>query len=72
MSTQMRSWLHKKTKEERSIVAQKAGVSVGYFWQISGGHKRPSLETSKALQDATHGELTIEGLRPDIFGPTAA
>ncbi|MGJ8515073.1 hypothetical protein R84865_002018 [Carnimonas sp. R-84865] len=72
MSMQMKSWLHQKTKEERLYVAQRAGVTVGYFWQISGGHKRPSIETAKALQDATGGELTIEGLRPDIFGTTAA
>lgn len=67
MTTQMQEWLKKATTPERDRVAAEAGTSVAYLYQIAGGHRNPSLELSKKLQAATSGELTIAGLRPDLY-----
>lgn len=67
MTTQMQEWLKKATAPERDRVAAEAGTSVGYLYQIAGGHRNPSLELSKKLQAASKGELTIPGLRPDLY-----
>ena len=72
MSHQLRIWLSKTPPEQRKQVAQNAGTSVAYLWQLSGGHRKASLEMAKRLQDATEGKLTIEGLRTDIFGDSAS
>jgi DNA-binding transcriptional regulator YdaS (Cro superfamily) len=71
MSHQLRTWLSKTSSDQRQLVAESAETSVAYLWQLSGGHRKASLEMAKRLQDATDGELTIEGLRPDIFGDPA-
>lgn len=67
MTTQMQEWLKKATASERDRVAAAAGTSVGYLYQIAGGHRKPSLELSKKLQAATDGDLTMSGLRPDLY-----
>lgn len=67
MITQMQVWLKKATALERDRVATAAGTSVGYLYQIGGGHRKPSLELSKKLQAAAGGELTMSGLRPDLY-----
>ncbi len=69
MSQQLRDWLAKASTEERESLAKEARTSVAYLWQLAGGHRRASLKLAKKLQDASGGKLTIEGLRPDIFGP---
>lgn len=71
MSHQLRIWLSKTPPDQRQRVAESAETSVAYLWQLSGGHRKASLEMAKRLQDATGGALTIEGLRPDIFGDQA-
>lgn len=68
MSHQLQTWLSKTPQEQRETVAEKAETTVAYLWQLSGGHRKASLEMAKRLQVATEGALTIEGLRPDIFG----
>lgn len=68
MSHQLQTWLSKTPQDQREMVAEKAETTVAYLWQLSGGHRKASLEMAKRLQVATDGALTIEGLRPDIFG----
>jgi transcriptional regulator with XRE-family HTH domain len=63
----MQAWLKKANATERSQVAAKAGTSVGYLYQIAGGHRRPSLELSRKLRNATDGEVSISSLRPDLY-----
>lgn len=72
MSQQLRDWLGQTPNPKRQEVADTAGTSVAYLWQLAGGHRKASLEMAKRLQDASAGALTIEGLRPDIFGSKAA
>lgn len=68
MSQQLRDWLGQTADPQRQELADKAGTSVAYLWQLAGGHRKASLEMAKRLQDASGKKLTIEGLRPDIFG----
>ncbi|GAB2798936.1 hypothetical protein GCM10027040_27370 [Halomonas shantousis] len=68
MSQQLRDWLAQAPEAKREQVAASANTTVPYLWQLAGGHRKASLEKAKRLQDASGGELTIEGLRPDIFG----
>ncbi|NVZ22662.1 transcriptional regulator [Pseudomonas costantinii] len=67
MSSQMHEWLKTAATSERNRVATLAGTSVGYLYQIAGGHRRASLELSKKLQIATGGDLSMSGLRPDLY-----
>jgi hypothetical protein len=64
-----KSWLLAATPAERIAAAKKAGTSVHYFWQISGGHSVPSPKLAIKLESATgvHKEL----LRPDIWTKAA-
>lgn len=66
MCTQLREWLHGATDSERERVAAEAGTSVAYLWQLSGGHRKASIELASRLQFASDGALTVSGLRPDI------
>lgn len=66
MSMQLRKWLNDATDAERESLAKGARTSVAYLWQLAGGHRKASLELASRLQAASSGDLTIEGLRPDI------
>lgn len=68
MTQQLRDWLGQTNNQEREALAERAGTSVAHLWQLAGGHRKASLELAKRLEDASRGALTIEGLRPDIFG----
>lgn len=47
--------------------AEKCGLRQGTISAVTRGRK-PSLKTAAAIQKATGGAITIEDLRPDIFG----
>ncbi|SFY30429.1 hypothetical protein [Azotobacter vinelandii] len=66
MNNHLRDWLASKTAEEREFIARKAGTTVGHLWQLAGGHRKASAELAERLQDASRGEITIAGLRPDF------
>lgn len=66
MSDHLRGWLAKTPEPRRKEVADKAGTSVGYLWQLAGGHRKAASDLAERLQDASDGEITIAGLRPDL------
>ena len=66
MNEHLRDWLASSSAERREEVAVKAGTSVGHLWQLAGGHRRASADLAWRLQDASGGEITIAGLRPDL------
>lgn len=66
MSDHLREWLAKTPADRREEVAKQAGTSVGYLWQLSGGHRKATSDLAARLQDASGGEITIAGLRPDL------
>ncbi len=66
MNAHLRDWLANASPARRDEVAKKAGTSAGYLWQLAGGHRKATPEISERLQEASDGEITIAGLRPDL------
>ncbi|MBF8793442.1 hypothetical protein IRZ70_11570 [Pseudomonas monteilii] len=67
MNDHLRDWLSGATNERRQAVAAAAKTSVGHLWQLAGGHREASADLAERLQDASGGEITIAGLRPDLI-----
>lgn len=65
----MKTFLRQSSTDERERLAVKVDSSVGYFYLIAGGHRRPSTDLCKRLV-AAEPKLSLDGLRPDIWGPT--
>lgn len=66
MNDHLREWLANATADRRQLVADVAKTTVGHLWQLAGGHRKASAELAERLQDASNGEITIAGLRPDL------
>lgn len=53
----LKDWMNKASEDERQRMAAAAGTSVGYLWQMSGGHRTPSprlaAEMEKAMTELT-------------------
>ncbi|BDM23647.1 helix-turn-helix domain-containing protein [Pseudomonas sp. LRP2-20] len=67
MNDHLREWLASATNERRRDVAAAAKTTVGHLWQLAGGHRKASVDLAERLQDASGGEITIAGLRPDLI-----
>lgn len=67
MNDHLREWLAKTPASQRESVAKAAETTVGHLWQLAGGHRKASAELAERLQDASLGEITIAGLRPDLI-----
>ncbi|MNJ72486.1 hypothetical protein D3C77_691430 [compost metagenome] len=67
MNDHLREWLANATNERRQEVAAAAKTTVGHLWQLAGGHRKASVDLAERLQDASIGEITIAGLRPDLI-----
>ena len=68
MNDHLREWLANATPRRREFVAETAKTTVGHLWQLAGGHRKASAELAERLQDASEGEITMAGLRPDLVG----
>lgn len=67
MNDHLRECLATATNERRRDVAAAAKTTVGHLWQLAGGHRKASVDLAERLQDASDGEITIAGLRPDLI-----
>jgi DNA-binding transcriptional regulator YdaS (Cro superfamily) len=67
MNDHLRDWLASTSNDRRREVATTAKTTVGHLWQLAGGHRKASAELAGRLQDASGGEITIAGLRPDLL-----
>ena len=67
MNDHLREWLATATNDRRRDVAVAAKTTVGHLWQLAGGHRKASVDLAERLQDASGGEITIAGLRPDLI-----
>lgn len=64
----LKTYLDSLTNSEREAFAQRAGNSLGYLRHITDGRKPPStIRLIVKLIKASDGNLTLEGLRPDLF-----
>lgn len=55
------------TPKQYAALAGKAETSPGYLDQIAWGHRKPSPKLARKLT-AANRRLTLEDLRPDIYG----
>lgn len=62
----MKTYLRQANPEQRKALAQVVSSSVGYFYLIAGGHKRPGTKLCQSLV-AAEPKLTLCELRPDIW-----
>ncbi|NNA99257.1 transcriptional regulator [Pseudomonas gessardii] len=67
MNDHLRDWLARASNDRRQLVAATAKTTVGHLWQLAGGHRKASADLAERLQDASGGEITIAGLRPDLL-----
>jgi hypothetical protein len=66
------AYLDELTIQERLAFAAKANTTDGYLAQLKGGHRIPSPRLARRLVNASNGRLSLERLRPDLWGPKAA
>jgi len=72
----VKQWLASTAPNERRIVCDAAGTSPVYLFQLSGGHRTPSVSLTKKLVRASaihtpDRTLSLKGLRPDVWGTVA-
>jgi DNA-binding transcriptional regulator YdaS (Cro superfamily) len=64
----MKTFLKNTSPDEREALANRLGTSVAYFWQIAGGHRKPSALLCRRLEAASGGLISAAELRPELFG----
>ena len=67
ISMNMKQFLNQASPDGREVLAMTIGTTVAYLYQIAGGHSRPGALLCRQIETATHGLVTAEELRPDIF-----
>ena len=67
-------FLKEADADERTRVADAAGTSVAYLYQIAGGHRRPSTDLAKKISAATRSphKVSKAELLPDVWGRSEA
>jgi DNA-binding transcriptional regulator YdaS (Cro superfamily) len=58
------------TTGRRQELADRLAVSPNYLWQIATGYhgRKPSPKLAKRIHEETLGVVTLESLRPDVWG----
>lgn len=62
-------------RHRRDSLATACGTTPDYLWQVATGWRgrKPSPQLARRVHEATHGLVTLQSMRPDIFGaPPAA
>lgn len=49
----LRLWMQAATPEERQVLADAIGTSIGQLYQYAGGHRNPSAERAGLIEAAT-------------------
>jgi len=74
----IKTWLYKTRKDpRRHHVIAAAETDLNYLHQIAGGHRKGSPELHRRLHEASVEHtpdmvMTLEDLRPDIWGRQSA
>ena len=64
----LKSYLSKKSAEEREIFAKSVKSTVDYLlYQIGGGHRKASPQLARQIEKASGGKVQKHTLRPDIY-----
>lgn len=58
----------------RASLAKACGISADYLWQIATAWngRKPSPHLAKRIHKETHGLISLESLRPDVWGDDKA
>lgn len=64
----LRQYLDELKPEARRSFADRVGTTMDYFYQLTGGHRKPSVELVKRIESESGGKVTRYELRPDIYG----
>jgi DNA-binding transcriptional regulator YdaS (Cro superfamily) len=62
-----------QTTGARQELAKRLKVSPNYLWQIATHYhgRKPSPRLARRIHDETLGVVTLESLRPDVWGSNA-
>lgn len=52
---------------DREEYAKRAGTTVAYLYQLTGGHRAPSPGLAKRLHAESGSKVKLSKLRPDIW-----
>jgi DNA-binding transcriptional regulator YdaS (Cro superfamily) len=58
----LKEWLAQADPVQRLAVAKAAGTSIGYLYQLAGGHRRSSADKAIAIEHATMGLVPRESI----------
>lgn len=67
MVKELSDFLKELTPAQRESFARKVKTSVGYLYQIAGGHRLAGHELAKRLEKESAGRVPKSKSRPDIF-----
>ena len=58
---------------KRAELAERVGVSPNYLWQVAVNYqdRKPSTALARRINKETLGVVTLESLRPDVWGSNA-
>jgi DNA-binding transcriptional regulator YdaS (Cro superfamily) len=54
----------------RRALADAVECSPDYLWQIATGRRQAGPKLARKISEATLGVVTLEALRPDVWGDT--
>lgn len=64
----LKLWMRAATPEEQQLLAERAGTSRQYLYQLSGGHRQASAELGAAIEAATRAMARAsKGRLPAIY-----
>ena len=63
----LRQYLKSLSPEAREALAAASCTTLGYLYQLAGGHRLASAAMCVRLESASDRAVTREDLRPDLF-----
>lgn len=63
----MKSYWDSLTASEQESLAIASGTSRQYLRLIFNGHKKAGFQLAISIENLTHGHVTKQQLRPDIY-----
>lgn len=64
----LQQWFANQPRGAQKRLAGACGVSPTWMTLITNGHRTPSAELAALIHQLTHGLVSREELRPDLFG----
>ena len=68
----LNEYLRSIPMSSRKRFAAKAKTTVGYLYQVAGGHRVVGAKLALSIEQASDGKVTRQELRPDIYSSDEA